>query len=832
MDLGRETRFAFRRLARRPGLPLLAVALLAVGLGGNLALLSVVDAILFRQPPVQGPERLVRILRTDSHRSTEDNWSYPTADDLRRGATTISDAAIYADWQPFHLQVGHGDAVRLQGSVVTGNYFQMLGTRPALGRLLNPADDVAGSPSPVVVIAHDLWRTRFGADPKVVGKTVSLDGKTFTVVGVAPRGFHSLDPTLGPQVWVPISAWTALLSDESRSNLLTQRGSSWLDVLARLTPGATVQAAQAEMEARIAALADQFPDSLRAQAGEVIDSAHAWVMPVSTARVGGPEAAPQVDRQAAIVAAVGALVLLVVALNLAALLAARATQARHETAVRAALGASRAQLARPLVLDGMLLALAGGGLALPFASATAGLARRALGYVLPLANDPGALAGSPRVLLAGAALVALTALAVGALPGLAASGVPLVPALRRQEVTRPGSRFAAPDLLVSAQVALSIVLVLLASLLVSRFHRLTSIDPRFDPAGVVQASYDVGLQGYTPARRAHFHEEVLRRAQATLGARQVALTDWTPLAGSWSRTSITVADYQGAPGEAPNADVSWVSPNLFRVLGIHLERGRLITSEDRSDSSAVAVINATMARRFFGRRDPVGAVFYRGRGTNSANAITIVGVVDDARYRDLTSEVPAMFFRPLAQRAAPPTRLTIVARSDRPAAASATLRGIFRELDPELPLYRTGRLSDQVARSLDDLRRAAKLFSGFAILVLVIAAAGLGALTLVSVARRRREIGVRLALGAQRRSVLTMLIRRTALLVGSGIAAGLLFAGFAIPAIGQLADARAELRPWAVLCACLLLSGAAAAALWFPLRRALAIDPAETLRSE
>jgi len=255
MDFLQELRFALRRLSRRPGLSLLAVALLAVGLGGNLAMLSTLDTILFRQPPVRQPDRLVRIVRTDARHTTYDNWSYPTADDLRRGATTISDAAIFADWRPFHLKLADQDAVRIQGSVVTGNYFGMLGAHAALGRLLGPDDDRAASPSPVAVIADDLWRSRFGADPNVVGAAVSLDGRSFTIVGVAPAGFHSLDPTLDPQVWVPISAWTALLTDESRRDLLSERGSSWLDVLARLAPAATVDAAQSEMDARIAALA-------------------------------------------------------------------------------------------------------------------------------------------------------------------------------------------------------------------------------------------------------------------------------------------------------------------------------------------------------------------------------------------------------------------------------------------------------------------------------------------------------------------------------------------------------------------------------------------------
>jgi len=833
MNLAQELRFAARRLLRRPALALLAIALLAVGLGGNLALLSVLDAILFRQPPVEAPDRLVRVLRTDSHRQFEDNWSFPTADDLRRGATTLDDAAIYADWRSFHLKAGTADGVRVQGSVVTGNYFHLLGARPAVGRLLTPDDDRADSPSAVVVLAYDRWRTEFGADPGVVGSSVVLNGQTFSVVGVAPPGLTSLDPTLAPQLWIPISAWTSLLADESRRDLLEQRGSSWLDLLARLTPGTTVAAAQAELDARLAALAREHPDTLMVESGEKLEPARAWVMPLAEARIGGGTDADRVERQAALVAAVGGLVLLVVAANLAALLAARATQARYETAVRAALGASRLRLAQPLLLEGTMLAAAGAIAALPVAAATAGLAQRSLGFVYPLAN-PAAVgfASSPRVALLGLLLMALTVLLVGALPGAIASRFPLVPALRREDAVGAGARLPMADLLIGAQLALSVFLLMVAALLVGRFRELSRQDPHFDAAGVIQASYDVGLQGYDAPRASRFHDELLRRAQAALGDHDVALTDWTPLAGGWSRTSISPQGFEIPPGNAPSADVSWVSPQLFEVLGIRLEQGRLLAPTDRADSPSVALINDTMARRYFAGRDPVGSTFRIGVRSPEAVPITVVGVVADARYRDLLGNMPAMFFRPLAQRAEPPLRLSVVARSDRPDEALATLRRLLRELDPQLPLYRTGRLEDQVARSLDDERRAATLFSAFAALVLVIAAAGLGALALAAVGRRRREIGIRLALGARSRSVVALLLRRVALLVAAGMGGGLALASFLLPRVGELAGTRADVRPFTILVALGLLTSAAMVAAWIPLRKALAIEPAETLRAE
>lgn len=833
MTVAREMRHAARRLARRPGLAILATALLAVGLGGNLALLSVLDAILFRQAPVVEPERLVRVLRTDSGRNFLDNWSYPNADDLRRNATTITDAAIFADWRRIHLKLAGEDAVRISASVVTGNYFELLGARPALGRLLTRSDDSIGSPSPVAVIAHDLWRTRLGSDPAVIGTEIGLNGQPFTIVGVAPEGLRSLDPTLAPEVWVPMTAWTTLLTNESRRDLLVERGSSWLDLIARLAPGATEAAAQSELDARIAALAGEYPDLLMVESADGVEPARAWVMPVTEARVGGPTEAPRVGRQAALVAGIGGLVLLIIAANLAALITARAGQLRHETAVRAALGASPVRLVQPLVLEGVLLATSGAILALPLAAMFEGVATRSLGFVLPLAEVPGlGLLASPRILMVGAALVAAVVLLVGALPGLIASRFSLVPALRREELSRPRSRLGASDLLVATQAAMSVVLLLAASILIARFRELARVDPGFDSESVVQASYDLGLQGYSEARAAVFHEEVLRRTKATLGESRVALTDWTPLAGGWSRTSIRPEGYEATPGERPNADVSWVSPNLFEVLRIRLERGRLFSDVDSANAPPVAVINATMARRYFAGRDPIGASFRIGSSSPGIDPVTVVGVVSDVRYRDLRSDVPPMFFRPLAQSPSAQTRLSLLARSDSPTAALTTLRSLLRELDADLPLYRAGLLNDQAASSIGEERRAATLFASFAALVLVLAAAGLGALALVSVARRRREIGVRMALGASGSSVVSLLLRRTAWIVGGGCATGLVIAALLLPRVGELAGADLDLSPSLLGAALGLLFGAALVATWLPARRALSIDPVEVLRNE
>jgi predicted permease len=823
-----ELRLALRRLGRRPALSLLAVGLLAAGLAGNFALLGVLDAILFRQPPVAEPERLVRVVRTDAERSTYDNWSYPTADDLRRGATSFTDAAILADWRRFHVKVEGGESVRVQGSVVTANYFELLGVRPALGRLLAPADDADGG-APVVVLSHDAWRTLFGADPGVVGRDVRLNGERLTVVGVAPRGLASLDPTMAPALWVPMATWDARL-DPGERELMTSRGSSWLDLVARLAPGVALEQAQAELDTRLAQLAQQFPDSLMVETRDGQEPARSWVMAHSDARVGGPVERPRVERQAAMVGGVGALVLLAVAANLAALLAARAAQTRHETAVRAALGASRARLVAPLLAEGVLLVAAGVTLAIPLAGAAFRLAQRSLDFVLTLAGEPTLdLLASPRLLAAAAILVTLAVALVGALPGLAGSRLDLVPALRRESSAGRRRRLAAGDLLVVAQVAVSVALLAAAALLVGRFRELAATDDGIDAESVVQLWYDTGLQDYSEERARGFHAELLRRAEAALGGAPVALSDWTPLEGGWSRTSIVPDGYQAAPGEIPNADVSEVTPRLAEVLGLRLRAGRWLAESDVAESQRVAVVNETMARRYFPGRDAVGASFRYGADDPP---ITVVGVVADARYRDLDREIPAMFFLPLAQgsRAAQP--LALVARAAQPAAALAALRGVVRSLDAELPVFRDGRLAEQAREALRPERTAAALFSGFATLVLVLATAGLAALALASVARRRREIGVRVALGARPGEVVRLMLSRLAWLLGAGAGLGLAGTLALAPALADVAGAPVSLSPLPVAATLAVLAVAATAATWIPARRALAIDPAEALRSE
>lgn len=829
MSLLVELRFAVRRLARRPGLTILAVGLLALGLGGNLALLGVLDVILFRQPPIAEPDRLVRIVRTDDERSTYDNWSYPNADDLRHAATTLTDAAIYADWRRFHLKAAQGDSVRLQGSVVSANYFELLGARAAAGRLLERRDDDAGG-APVVVLSHELWRTRFGADPATVGSELRINGQTLTVVGVAPAGLSSLEPSMAPEIWVPITTWDRIL-DPGERELIPERDSSWLDLLGRLAPGATVEAAQAEIDAVLARLAAAYPDTLTVEAAQGRRPARAWVMTASEARVGGPAERPRVARQAALVAGVGGLVLLAIAANLAALLAARAAQTRHETAVRAALGASQGRLVAPLLAEASLLVGGGTVLAVPLAGAGFGLARRALDFVLRLAGEPPLeLFGSPRLLAASALLVGLVVLLVGAVPGFAALRIDLVPSLRREISARRRSRLASGDLLVVAQVASSVALLAVAMLLAGRFRTLASTPTGFDAEGVVQASYDVGLQDYDDARARRFHDELLRRAAERLGPGRVAIADWTPLEGGWSRTSLTLEGYQPAPGEIPNADVSEVTPELFGVLGLRLREGRLFGAADDSRALPVAIVNETMARRYFAGRSPIGATFKPGG--RDTPAVTIVGVIADVRYRDLAHEMPAMFFRPLAQTPRPMQPLAVLARGASPAETLAVLRAIVRELDPELPLFRAGRLADQASEGLRTERTAMTLFSGFAGLVLALATAGIGALALVAVARRRREIGVRVALGARPGEVLAVLLSRITALLAIGFALGVAAAFALRPWASDLAGAPVELSPTTAVTAFAALAAAALVATWIPARRALGIDPAETLRSE
>jgi len=811
-----DIRYTLRGLARNPGFTLAATLTLALAVGATTATFGVLDRAVLRPLAVEAPERLVQvaIAREDSSGAVASiswNLSYPGFTDLRDRAGVFSGVLAHS---PVALALRGAESVeRLDGAGVSAGFFGTLGVHLPLGRDILPDEDRPGAPQPVVVLSHGLWQRRFGGTADVLDRVASVNGRPYTVIGVAPASFTGLVKGGVEDAWVPITTVTS-----AGDNPFGRRTVSWLNVMARLAPGV----ARGQAVAALGALGH----SLRRE-GLVPAGQHFHVQDGSR---GLEYLVGDLRRPLTLLLAAATLVLLIACANVAGLLLARAAARRREMAVRVSLGARRARLVRQLVTEGGVLAAlgAGGGLFVALW----------LGDLMPAART---FFGAPlevgrgldlRVVAFTAAAAAVTAMLFAVLPALRSSRPDLVGSLKEGAPTdQPGRRIGARDLLVVGQVALSLVLLASAGLLARTARNLRAVDPGYDPRGVLLAGVDLEPRGLGRERVAAFWDQLIARlaAQPGVEAASVALTI-TPSPGGSRWDEVPLEGYTPTPERPVEFDVNVVGADYFRVFRIPLLRGRAIAPTDGRDGARVAVVNETMARRYWPGQEALGRRIFFGADT-TAPAAVIVGIARDGKYRSLREEPTAVVY--LSAVRSPLTTGTLILRSRTdPAAFAVVVRREVRALDPELPLTDVRTLDEHLALATARERLLGALATVFAVLGVALAAVGLFGLLAFLVARRTREIGVRMALGAEGADVVRMVVGRGLARAGLGIGVGLAAALATSRLLRSLLYGVGAVDPVSYVGAAAILLAVAALAAWIPARRAARIDPMEALRYE
>ncbi|HEX5706322.1 MAG TPA: ABC transporter permease [Pyrinomonadaceae bacterium] len=804
-----DLRYGARMLARRPGFTLVAVAALALGIGANSAIFSVVNGVMLKPLPFDGAERLLAV----SVRAANDGdpiWdhSYPNFTDIRDRSETLEGAAAYYPAATF--LTGGEEPELVRGAMTTADLFPMLGAQAAMGRTFTREDDQTGARR-VALLSHGFWERRYGANPDIVGQEIMLGSRPTLVLGVMPKGFKFPVQTNNVDWWMPLGP---ALTERERDG----RGIVFMRLIAKRKEGVSLEQAQAELAT--------ISKRLEAQYATTNTGVTFGFTPFHTRLVGDLRLALWV-----LLGAVGC-VLLIACANVANLLLARAAARYKEISIRTALGASRWRIMRQLLTESVLLATLGGLFGLLLAWWGTDLLVAASPADLPRAAE---IALDWRVLIFTAALSLLTGVVFGLAPALQASKSEITESLKEGgRGSTEGGRSRLRGALVVAEVAVSLVLLVGAGLLVQSFMRLMNVSPGFDPEGVLAADITFrGERAKDPVQQVAAAEEIIERASQLAGVESVAAVDPVPMGGSFIAFSFQIegrAPFE--PGQVPNADRRVITPNYFKTMRIPVRSGRAFDERDRADAPPVCIINENFARRHFGGEDPVGQRITTDE-TPDERPREIVGVVGDVRHGGLEEETSPEYYVPLAQRPVP--RVTLMARTSGggdPSALVPSLRGIIRQVDKEIPLYRIHTMEELLSDSVARRRFSMMLLGGFALVALLLAGLGIYGVMSYSVAQRTHEIGIRMALGAQARDVLKMVIGQGMLLAGGGVLAGLVAAVILTRVMSSLLYGVSATDPMTFGGVAAVLTFVALLSCYLPARRATKVDPMVALRYE
>ncbi len=741
--------------------------------------------------------------------------SYPNYVDFRDRNSAFSDLVAYR-LNTANLSLQPRDNVYAWGYEATGNYFGALGVAPELGRFFGPAEDDKPGANSVIVLSHQFWRNRLAADPKAIGRTVKINGYSFTVIGIAPHSFPGTELILTADYWVPMSME---LQVEAGNDWIHSRASQNIWTLGRLKPGVSAAQAEANLDQIAVSLAQEHPNHVDPKAK----------FELSRPGLIGNYLRRPVARFGVVFVSVAGLGLLLACVNLAGMLLARAADRRREVGIRLALGATRRQLVRQLMTESLLLGLSGGMLGFAIALVVCRLISSwHPGFDLPINTTL-----HPNRAVLGFALAAAfcTTLLFGLAPALQTVRADLIPSLKNGQATGRLRGWGLRDILVSVQVALSVMLVICSVLVVRSLQHALSLNLGFKPEGAVSVSFDLNLRGYSEERIRAFDAELLAKTSAIPGIGSAGIINNLPLRMGENNDTISRADQPIPKPNQRHAAIAYnISPGYFRAAGTTLRAGRDIDGHDRPGSPRVVIVNEACAHALFGREDPLGKRIRLGENP-SDEGVEVVGVVEDGKYEFLGEAPHPAIFLPLAQVG---TRFTtLVARSSLPSQQmTELLRKAVLDLDPELTLINAGGLKDQLALPLFPVRIAAVVLSVFGVLAMVLAATGLFALIAYAVSRRTREIGIRMALGARRGQVLSSVLARTLLLCSAGTLTGALVALGAGRVLSTVLYGVSPRDPATYVVAILLMTGVALLACWHPAMRAIRIDPARTLREE
>ncbi len=828
-----NVRYALRGIRRNPLFTTVAILSLALGIGANSAIFTLMDQLMLRQLPVEDPESLVMLYQQGNHNGSNMGsrmHSYPIYEDYRKKAEPLADVLCR---RLMSISVSSGNQTeRVLAEMVSGNFFTMLGVKPAVGRLFGPEeDDSVPESHPVAVLSYDYWVNRFDRDPNVVGAKILVNNYPMTIVGVSAQGFAGLDPAQAPQIRVPIlmkkavaPSWVWFEWDDRRTR--------WVQVFARLKPGYTAESAQPllqvlfrqtrEYESTLPAARNWSPY----QRDRFLEG----TIQVEKAAGGYSEFRDNFSTALIVLMCMVGLVLLIACANVANLLIARAFARQKEIAVRLSIGATRGRLVGQLLAESLLLSFIGGiaGVGVAFAMT------RGLLALVPAEGNPLLIRPEPdlRILLFTLALTVLTALIFGLVPALRASRPDLWTTLKDTigSVTGAGGTLFLRKGLVAAQVALSFLLLFGAGLFARSLHNLKATDSGFhDLENLVTFQLAPALNGYDAARVANFYQELLDRLRALPGVRSAALASVPPLHGwEWDST-VKVEGHEAADGEDMQAFMNSLSPGYFETMGVALLEGRDFNRADVKEDSKVVIVNRQFAQHYFGERGAVGRLLGRGGSPDTKLEHEIIGVVDNSLYEGPRQGVRRQVFVPKwgNDSAAFYVRTTMGS-----ATAYAAVRSAVKDLDASMPVYEIKTLAGQLDETLLTERLIALLSAGFGLLATLLATIGLYGVMAFVVARRTKELGVRMALGARPGSVLWLVMKEVLVLLAIGLAIGIPTA----LSLGRFVSSQLYgvegSDPWMAATAMILLIAVSSAAGLVPARRASRIDPILALRYE
>ena len=815
----KDLRYAIRMLIKTPGVTLVAVITLALGIGANTAIFSSVSAFTSRPLPVPKPDQLIRPVEIAEDRGTADNFSYPDFVDYRNQSTVFSGLCA-EDMVQVAIDTQEQNDV-IWGQIVSGNFFDMLQIKPVMGRAFAPDEDGAPGAHPVVVLGHSLWQRRFASDPNIVGKTLRLNNRQFQVIGVAPESFKGTKFGLSMDFWAPM----AMVGELSGSaDLLTSRDSHWLTILGRLKPGVGVSQASAEMNAISLRLNQAYMDerSNNTQAKVVTEIDGRWGEAATVIKTGGMLAM-----------AIVALVLLIACANVANLLLARAAARRKEIGIRLALGASRARLIRQLLTESLLLSLIGGGLGLLLANWMTDLMQ---GFIPVLQYNvvEDFFALDSRALMFTLVISVATGIVFGLAPAWNSSNPDVVPVLKGGSgIVEKGRtrRVTLRSSLVVAQVALSLVVLVCAGLFIKSFRKAQQMDPGFDTKNAVLMTLNPPLVGYDNDRTRNFYQQITERARSIPGVEAVALTRLMPLGDSSNSNGPVLKEGETLARGSAGRDITTnvISPDYFKAMQIPIMEGRDFDDRDREKTQRVVIVNQRMAQVLWPNESAVGKRIFIG--ADSHDPLEVVGVVKTGKYRTLAEDPRMFFYYPLSQRR--PGIMTMVMRTNGdPRNFVGALRHEVQQLDRAVPMSAVKTMEQHMTWPLWGPSLAATLALAFGVIALLLSSIGLYSVMAYVVSQRTKEVGIRMALGASRHDVLKMITSQGMRLAIVGAGLGLVLALLLAKVMSSLLIGVSGYDITTFVIVSVVLSVVAFVASYLPARRATKVNPLIALRYE
>lgn len=821
-SLGQDIKFALRGLRKNPGFSLVCILTLALGIGANTAIFTVVAAVLLRPVPgVANPSEIVMLQRLQKN-NPDFVFGYPDYLDYREQSHSFEGLAGRCRTR---LTLTHGATQLIIGELVSGNYFSVLGVNPALGRVITPADVQTEGEAPVAVLSYSLWETTFAADSQIIGENIQLNGHPFTVVGVAAKEFKGSEIGSPSDVWVPLTMQPAAIPRMSRG-ILQSRNAGWLGIFGRLRKGVQLAEARSEMQTIASRLAVAYPQSNEHRSVEVIPS---FGM--------DPDDRAVLKKFFAMLLASVGLLLLIACSNVANLLLSRAEGRKREIAMPLALGATRGRLIRQLLTEGIFLSALAAGLGLLLAPWTAGLIvafRQPLYALRNVATTP-----DFRVLGFTALVAVVTAVLFALAPALQSSKIDLVDSLK-ESTPGLGRRSGLRNTLVAAQIAITLVLLIVAGVVVRKMQGVVNQNPGFATSNVEMMTIAPSIAGYSEAQGLRFYEALLQRVSEIPAVQSASLATTVPPVDFSGRISIFY-EGQSPPREylagrefevGIRVDVNTVAPKYFETMGIAILQGRDFDARDAQPNSLVAIVSQKLAQRLWPNDAAVGKrIEWPAVEGPARPPIEIIGVAADAKYRSLLAEAPLLIYMPVLQNYSPTSNLILRTAAD-PASVLAAAQGAVASLDASLPVYAEKSMADEIADSLWQQRMASALLGSFSILAVALAGIGLYAVVAHWTGQRTQEIGIRMALGAKPRDVLLLVVGHGARLVAVGALLGLLASVEVTRAVSAVLFAKSSTDLPTMMLIAAVLAAVALLACYVPARRAMLVDPMVALRHE